>query len=295
LAQEAGEPAASPVPHAQGANWNDTHIGFRHSGLADSAPFTIGAGVYRELDAAALRSYYFQGSGIALLPQYAGAWARAAGHPDTEVLVHASAATGKRPTGTVIGSPKGWYDAGDYNKYIVNSGITTYALLAAHEHFPSWFDQLRVKLPESGNGLPDILNEALWNLDWMASMQEPDDGGVSHKLTNKAFDPMVMPSQATTARYVVQKTAAAALDFAAVMATASRVLKPFDTVAPGRSARLLPAAESAWRWAGHHPHVTYEQPADIATGAHGDKTFPDRRPAGLPRRGRLGTRLCVGP
>jgi endoglucanase len=245
------------------------------TGLADSAPFTIGVDIYRELDAAALRSYYFQRSGIALLPQYAGAWARAAGHPDTEVLVHPSAATIKRPAGTVISSPKGWYDAGDYNKYVVNSGITTYTLLAAYEHFPAWFDQLRVKLPESGNGLPDVLNEALWNLEWMASMQDLDDGGVYHKLTNKVFDPMVMPSQATTPRYVVQKTTAAALDFAAVMATASRVLAPFDGNAPGRSARYLAAAESAWRWAGQHPDVTYEQPADIATGAYGDKNLDD--------------------
>jgi endoglucanase len=245
------------------------------AGLADSAPFTIGPEAYRELDAAALRSYYFQRSGIALLPQFAGAWARPAGHPDTQVLVHASAATAKRPAGTIISSPKGWYDAGDYNKYVVNSGITTYTLLAAYEHFPSWFDKLRVKLPESGNGLPDVLNEALWNLEWMASMQDPDDGGVYHKLTNKVFDAMVMPAQATTPRYVVQKTTAAALDFAAVMATASRVLAPFDRIAPGRSARYLAAAESAWRWAAQHPAVTYQQPADIATGEYGDKTLDD--------------------
>ena len=245
------------------------------AGLADSAPFAIHADAYRELDAAALRSYYFQRSGIALEPRYAGAWARPAGHPDTRVLIHPSAATAKRPAGTVISSAKGWYDAGDYNKYIVNSGIATYTLLAAYEHFPQWFDKLQVTLPESGNGLPDVLNEALWNVEWMASMQDPDDGGVYHKLTNKVFDPMVMPSQATSPRYVVQKTTAAALDFAAVMATASRVLAPFEHLAGGRSARYLAAAEAAWRWAGQHPAVTYRQPADILTGAYDDETLDD--------------------
>jgi endoglucanase len=247
----------------------------RVAGQPDSAPFSIGPDAYRELDAAAIRSYYLARAGTALPARYAGVYARAAGHPDTEVIVHPSAASPGRPAGTVISSPKGWYDAGDYNKYVVNSGITTYTLLAAYEHFPDWFDKLRVGLPESGNGLPDVLNEALWNLEWMASMQDPGDGGVYHKLTNKIFDPMVMPDQARMPRYVVQKTTAAALDFAATMAAASRVLARFDNQEPGRSARYLAASQAAWRWAQAHPAVTYQQPADIATGAYGDKLLDD--------------------
>jgi len=251
----------------------------RVEGLPDSAPFAVGPDVYRELDIAAIRSYTLNRSGIALTSAVAGPYARPLGHPDTRVLVHPSAASGKRPAGTVIASPKGWYDAGDYNKYIVNSGISTYTLLAAYEHFPAWFDRLALNLPESGNGLPDILNEALWNLEWMITMQDPEDGGVYHKLTNKAFDPFVMPDQAATPRYVVQKTTAAALDFAAVMAAASRVLALFDQQQPGRqlsrSARYLAAAEAAWRWAEAHPNVLYQQPADILTGGYGDKNVDD--------------------
>lgn len=247
----------------------------RVAGLPDSAPFAIKAGVYRELDIAAIRNYTLNRTGIALTPAVAGPYARPLAHPDTRVTVHASAASKARPAGTVISSPKGWYDAGDYNKYIVNSGISTYTLLAAYEHFPEWFAKLALNLPESGNGLPDILNEALWNLDWMLSMQDPNDGGVYHKLTNKAFDGMVMPEKAITPRYVVQKTTTATLDFAAVMATASRVLKPFDSQQPGRSARYLAAAEQAWRWAEAHPKVLYQQPADIQTGAYGDQSADD--------------------
>src|SRR5205085_1109700 len=97
---------------------------------------------------------------------------------------------------------------------------------------PAWFDKLPLNLPESGNGLPDILNEALWNLEWMASMQDPEDGGVYHKLTNKVFDPFVMPDKATTPRYVVQKTTAATLDFAATMAAATATDAP-EQLAPG--------------------------------------------------------------
>ncbi|TQK11778.1 glycoside hydrolase family 9 protein [Herbaspirillum sp. SJZ107] len=245
------------------------------AGLPDSAPFPVGADAYRELDAGAIRAYTLNRASIALTPAVAGAYARAAGHPDTRVEIHPSAASSKRPAGTIISSPKGWYDAGDYNKYIVNSGISTYTLLAAYEHFPGWFDKLAVRLPESGNGLPDLLNEALWNLEWMATMQDPEDGGVYHKLTNKAFDGMVMPDQATGPRYVVQKNTAATLDFAATMAAASRVLAPFDSQQPGRSARYLAAAEAAWAWAKAHPALLYKQPADVSTGDYGDKSVDD--------------------
>ena len=245
------------------------------AGQADSPVFAIGPEPYRALDAGAIRAYTLQRAGMALDERIAGPYARPLGHPDDAVLVHASAASASRPAGTVLKSPKGWYDAGDYNKYIVNSGISTYTLLAAYEHFPAWFDKLALNLPESGNGTPDLLNEVLWNLDWMATMQDPEDGGVYHKLTNKSFDGMVMPDKATAPRYVVQKTTAAALDFAAVMATASRVLAPFDAKAPGRSQRYLAAAEAAWRWAVKNPAELYRQPPDIKTGTYGDDKIDD--------------------
>jgi endoglucanase len=247
----------------------------RVNGQADSASFPVAADAYRALDAAAIKAYYYQRASIAIEPRYAGAWARPLAHPDTQVLVHESAASKERPAGTVISSPKGWYDAGDYNKYIVNSGISTYTLLAAYEDFPQFFDGLALNIPESGNGLPDLLNEALWNLEWMATMQDPNDGGVYHKLTNKQFDAFIMPDKATAPRYVVQKSTAATLDFAAVMAVASRVLAPFDKEAPGRSQRYLAQAEKAWAWAAAHPDAVYKQPADIKTGDYGDNKLDD--------------------
>ena len=245
------------------------------AGLPDSAPFSVGALPYRALNAASLRAFYFNRASAPLLAEHAGVYARAAGHPDDKVLVHESAASSARPTGTVISSPKGWYDAGDYNKYIVNSGITVYTLLAAYEHFPAFFQRQTLNIPETGNGIPDLLNETLWNLDWMLSMQDPADGGVYAKLTNKRFDGVVMPHQAKAERYVVQKTTAAALDFAAVMATASRVFSGFEAQRPGLSARLRTAALNAWKWAQANPAVTYRQPPDIHTGGYDDSKLAD--------------------
>jgi endoglucanase len=244
----------------------------RVEGLPDSLPFEISATAYQAVNAAAIKAYYLNRASITLDTKHAGIYARAAGHPDTQVLVHESAASAARPTGTVISSPKGWYDAGDYNKYIVNSGISTYTLLAAYEDYPAFFQQQNLNIPESGNGKPDLLNEALWNLEWMLTMQDPNDGGVYHKLTNLRFDGMVMPDQATQPRYVVQKSTAAALDFAAVMATASRVYAPFDKAL---STKTLAAAKAAWQWAQAHPRDYYNQPKDVSTGDYGDKDVSD--------------------
>ncbi|HJV60211.1 MAG TPA: glycoside hydrolase family 9 protein, partial [Albitalea sp.] len=244
-------------------------------GVPDSAPFAIAPDVYAALNAAAIKAYTYNRASIELRPEIAGAWARPAGHPDTQVRVHASAAGPGRPEGSLISAPKGWYDAGDYNKYVVNSGITVYTLLAAYEQFPQFFQRQALNIPESGNGIPDLLDEALWNLDWMLAMQDPADGGVYHKLTNLSFDGAVMPHQATSPRYVVMKTTAATLDFAAVMAQASRVFAPYEAQRPGLSARMLAAAKAAWGWARAHPAVVYRQPSDVHTGAYGEQKLDD--------------------
>ena len=245
------------------------------AGVAPSVPFVVAADAYAAVNAAALKFFYFNRASIALDAAHAGLWARPAGHPDDRVFVHASAAGPGRPEGTVISAPKGWYDAGDYNKYIVNSGISVYTLLAAYEHYPAFFRAQQLNIPESGNGLPDILDEALWNLEWMLAMQDPADGGVYHKLTDKGFDGIVLPHQAVHDRYVVMKATAATLDFAAVMAQAARVYAPFEAQRPGLSARMLDASKRAWQWAQAHPAVIYQQPADIHTGGYDDKQVAD--------------------
>jgi len=270
------EPAQESVKLADFSELTQTgSFQLRVAGVPDSVPFVIAADAYQSLNAAAIKAYYFSRSGIPLEPEHAGIYARPEGHPDTQVLVHASAADDRRPEGTVISSPKGWYDAGDYNKYIVNSGITTYTLLAAFEHFPEEYLRQNLNIPESGNGVPDLLDEVYWNLDWMLSMQDPNDGGVYHKLTNKNFDPVIMPHEANEPRYVVQKTTGAALNFAAVMAVASRAYADYEHQYPGLSARMRRAAEAAWVWARANPDRLSRQPKDISTGTYGDRSLAD--------------------
>ncbi|NLT51659.1 MAG: cellulase [Ignavibacteria bacterium] len=248
-------------------------------GFGVSNPFCIGKNIFSDVFKASLKSYYFQRMSTPIEEKYAGKWHRAEGHPDTVVYVHKSAASVKKPEGTVISAPKGWYDAGDYNKYIVNSGISCYTLLAAYEHYPEIFNTLEINIPESGNGIPDILNELKYNIDWMLEMQDPDDGGVYHKLTNASFDGVIMPDEAVQPRYVVQKTTAAALNFAAVAAQASRIYKKF---LPSFSEKCLQAAKSAYNWAIRNPQILYNQKRmndlydpDINTGGYEDENVED--------------------
>ena len=250
--------------------------------VGTSHPFEIREYVHQEIARAAIKGYYFQRASTSLHPAYADKWARSAGHPDDEVIVHESAASPGRPAGTIISAPKGWYDAGDYNKYIVNSGISTGTLLMLYEHYPEYFSALDTNIPESGNSVPDLLDEILWNVRWMLAMQDPADGGVYHKLTTPNFEGDVMPSRASQPRYVVQKGTAAALDFAAVMALGARIYDDFEAELPGLADSMLTAAAAAWNWAQMNPEQRYDQNAmnaefnpDINTGEYGDGSFFD--------------------
>jgi endoglucanase len=252
------------------------------TGIDSPLYFSIRPDIHRQVATAALKGFYYQRVSMPLEEKYAGKWARAAGHPDTAVLIHASAASAKRPEGTVISTPGGWYDAGDYNKYIVNSGVTMGTLLSAYEDFPDYFDSLSTNIPESSNGIPDLLDEVLYNLRWMLSMQDPFDGGVYNKCTNAAFDGTIMPDKATAPRYVVQKGTAAALDFAAVTAQAARVFAKYKKQLPGLSDSCLAAAVKAWNWATANPAMEYDQDEMnkqfkpvITTGGYGDRSFKD--------------------
>ncbi|MFC5623411.1 glycoside hydrolase family 9 protein [Algoriphagus winogradskyi] len=249
------------------------------NGVGKSYSFQIHPQINQELGKASIKAFYFQRAGLELDQSQAGIWARPLGHPDDQVMIHPSAASGSRKPGDLFSSPKGWYDAGDYNKYVVNSGITVGTLLSLYEDYPTYFDKLELNIPESGDQIPDLLDEIRWNMEWMLSMQDPADGGVYHKLTTAKFEGMVEPHLAVSQRYFVAKSTTATLDFAAVMAQASRIYKAYF---PEESVMYLKAAEKAWSWAKANPDVLYKQnelneafDPDVVTGAYGDNSSGD--------------------
>ena len=237
-------------------------------GLVDSPVFAVDNDVYQELLSESIRAYYRQRAGSSIEAEYDSEYVRPQGHADTAVLVHSSAVSVERPENTVISSPKGWYDAGDYGKYVVNSGITGYTLMLAFEQFPEAFLSLDLDIPESGDHTPDLLDELRWNLDWMLSMQDLD-GGVYHKLTSLNFSPLdTSPADHAENRYVIGKSVTASLNLAATLAFASRVYEPYDSA---QAKVYLTAAENAWSWALANPTKTFTaNPEGVRTGSYDD-------------------------
>ena len=246
-------------------------------------PIEIKAHALTDLTAGAIKSFYLNRSGMAIEAKYAGQWARPLGHADTQVMIHPSAVSPGRPAGNIISSPYGWYDAGDFNKYIVNSAYSVSLMLFAYEQNKAYFDALKVNIPEEGNQTADLLDELMYNLKWMITMQDPYDGGVYHKLTTPNFEGMVMPTECHQQRYVVQKSVTASYDFAAVMAQAARIFKGNKDY-PCFSEHASRAALAAYHWAEQHPRAFYNQrelsknfqPA-VNTGEYGDGQSSDER------------------
>ncbi len=227
---------------------------------------------YHDIAKASLRLFYLIRSGVAI--DQGGAYNRPLGHADTHVMIHNSAASELRKAGTVISSPFGWYDAGDYNKYVVNSAFSIGLMFSAYERQKDYFDHLQTDIPESDNHTPDFLDEMMFNLKWFLTMQDPFDGGVYHKLTTPNFEGFVMPTDCHQPRYVVAKSVTATLDFAAVMADAARLYEPYQQDYPGFSAQAAAMAERAYQWAKEHPNAFYRQEQlkdpSVSTGTYGD-------------------------
>jgi len=242
-------------------------------GVGRSWDFAVEKNVYQRAYYLAMRGFYGQRCGIAVdmgpeFPEYKHAACHQKGefHPS-------SGAKGPRNN---IG---GWHDAGDYGRYVVNSGVTTGTLLWAWEMYHKKLKDISLKIPESGNGTPDILNETRWNLEWMLKMQD-DDGGVWHKQTSEHFSGFVapedddLPSEVIGTGKAPYKSTCATANLAAVGAIAARVYKPFDAAF---AARALDAARKAWAWAEKNPDVTFANPAGVSTGEYGDKSCKDER------------------
>jgi len=232
-----------------------------------SYPFEINENLYEDALNAAIKSYYFQRASMPIEEQYGGIYKRAAGHPDTNCQFHPS--SGK--SDGKLNSPGGWYDAGDYGKYVGNASLSVGQMLTLLELFPEIVADGQLNIPESGNGQSDLWDELKYELDWMLTMQDTD-GGVFHKLTAKTFSGFVMPVDYDLERYIIGKGTAATLDFAAVMAQASRLGKDID---PQWSANALAASQRAFAWAIKNDSIPFANPADVSTGAYDDNEFSD--------------------
>jgi len=242
-------------------------------GVGRSWNFSIGPNLYSRTYYLAMRAFYGQrcGTAVDLGPEFPGYT-----HPACHLEGEFHPSSGRQGLWDNIG---GWHDAGDYGRYVVNSGISTGSLLWAWEMFGEKLKAIRLNLPESGNGSPDILNEARWNIEWMLKMQD-DDGGVWHKQTSVHFSGFVMPQDDHLPSEVIgtgsapYKSTCATADLASVAAIAARAYQPFDREF---AAKNLDAARKAWAWTEKYPNLTFRNPPGISTGEYGDDQCNDER------------------
>jgi len=228
-----------------------------------SYPFRIADDVYGKVLVDAERMFYYQRSGTPILAKFGGQWNHPGGHmgPGQDSEAHLS------QNGQDMGMPRnvlgGWYDAGDPNKYVPFLESTIFNLLWAYERNPKAFGDAN-NIPESGNGVPDILDEAKWELDWVLKMQDPD-GGVHNRNADRTYNMPLGPwSVDVQPRFYTAKTTWATAVAAASFARASREFAPFGKVYIGYSAKLKAAALSACGYLEKHPTM------DPADGKDGD-------------------------
>jgi endoglucanase len=123
----------------------------------------------------------------------------------------------------------GWHDAGDYNKYVVNAGVTVGAMFLAWEQFGDKLKNIKLDIPDTAPGCPDYLKELKWEIDWLLKMQYPDGSGrVSHKVSTLRFGGFILPEEETEQRYLTGYSTAATADLVAMTAMAARNFKPYD-------------------------------------------------------------------
>nr|3X17_A Chain A, Endoglucanase [uncultured bacterium]3X17_B Chain B, Endoglucanase [uncultured bacterium] len=234
-----------------------------------SPEFAIGP-VYRDVLYAAARSYYLQRCGVAIDDPITGVSHALDHHEDGYVLVDDPFYR----AGTRLEATGGWHDAGDYGKYVTTTAVTAAQLLKAYELYPQAFADGQLHLPESGNGVPDILDEVRWGLEWLFRMQRPD-GAVYHKLAGLRWPGMIRPEQDVQRRYVYRITTQDTAKAAAAWAMAARIFAPFDAAF---ARKALAAAEQAWRFlAASGPILDYPAEDNSGSGPYDDRDDADDR------------------
>ena len=228
--------------------------------LDNSYTFEISDSVYSNLIDDSVRMLYLQRCGEAVTDSDFG-------HP----ACHTGMATVYGTTDKINVSG-GWHDAGDYGRYIVPAAKTIADLLYAYEANPELYGD-NIGIPQSGNGTPDILDEARYELEWMMKMQRAD-GAVYHKVTCENFPGYVSPEKETAPLIVTPVSTTATADFCASMALAYEFYRDIDA---DFANDCLERSERAWSFLEANPDLIFKNPEDITTGDYGDISDRDER------------------
>jgi endoglucanase len=218
--------------------------------FGESQPFEIGDRVYEKSLVAGQKSFYFQRTRTALSAPFATwdghSYLRARPshvHDGVGWDLHDFPARKRR-----FALDGGWHDAGNFDIYVPSLAPAAQALLMAYEWAPGKFSDGALRIPESGNGTPDLLDEVRWGLRWILSMQEDSGahaGGFRHRESVVETSPEGPADRDNTVRWVAGVSSAATGKAVAVLAMAARLYLPWDASFAERCAR---AAHRGWQF-----------------------------------------------
>lgn len=235
-----------------------------------SHTFSIEETVYENLKTCLTKALYYQRCGCPLKSEHAGIYTHDACHTEPSILLEDYLA--RTPDPESFDMTGGWHDAGDFGRYTSAGAVALGHLLYAYELFPESL-QMDLNIPESGNGIPDFLNECLYELKWMLKMQAPS-GGCYHKLTSFLHADFIMPEDDHAQFIIYPISSMATADFAAVMALASRIYKE---ILPDFAKEALNASRRAWEWLENNPYIGFHNPEGSNTGEYDDDCDLDER------------------
>lgn len=229
-----------------------------------SYEFDIGDGLYDDIYKDVVLMLYNQRCGTKLEASVSGDFAHDACHTQ-EATVYGDT------SGKTYDVSGGWHDAGDYGRYVVPGAKTVEDLFLAYEDFDYTADDIGI--PESGNGVPDLLDEARYELEWMLKMQDEATGGVYHKVTGLTFPGMVLATEETEDMVLAPISYAATADFVAVMAKASVNYAQYDQAFADT---CLAAAKKGYDFMKANPDMGgFKNPDEIITGEYPDVGLTD--------------------
>ena len=233
-------------------------------GDGESYPFIIGNDIYKDAYKDVVKLLTMQRCGMELTADIAGDFAHPACHTDIATVYG---------TNEQIDVTGGWHDAGDYGRYVVPGAKTVADLFLSYEESEAVRGD-DFGIPESGNGVPDILDEARYELEFFFKMQAAD-GGVYHKVTCAVFPETVMPEEETDPLIICPVSDTATGDFAAVMAMASVIYKDYDAAFANK---CLEASKKAYDYLdakGFENGTGFVNPEEVVTGEYPDAKTKD--------------------
>lgn len=239
-----------------------------------SGVFRIDAGVYVPVLKAAMRTFFYQRSGFAKQAPWAEeCWTDTPAYLGPDQDLEARDVTDRTNDDRRRNLSGGWFDAGDTNKYVTFATPPVHQLLTAFEQNPSVFTD-DFGIPESGNGIPDLIDEVKWEINWLKRMQF-GDGSVALKVGALDHASSERPGLDHSARYYVPACSSATIASAGMFAHAALAYAAFEPLA-AESADLGMRAERAWRHFHAHSVQTECDDGQVKSG-DADRSVEDQK------------------